>query len=110
VPPPVTGTITVGGSPVIVTTTAPGQYGIFTFSGSVGQQVTTTVSSVTNPLASVFLIDPSFNYVDGVPITSMSGYGPTFTMGPDTLPSTGTYYLWIFSFGSSFGSETLQLN
>jgi YD repeat-containing protein len=109
VPADVTGTITVGGSPVTVTTTAVGQSGLLTFSASAGQQVTTTISSVTNPIALVVLMDSSGNFYDYALICSIY-CGSTITMGPDTLPSTGTYTLWIIPSGTYFGSETLQLN
>jgi hypothetical protein len=107
-PADVTGTITVGGSAVSVTTTAVGQGAELTFSGTASQSVTLTVTSVSNGGTWINLIDPNGNYVDWIWVYGSGS--STFTMGPDTLPSTGTYTLWIQAVGTNYGSETLQLN
>jgi len=107
-PADVTGTITDGGSAVTVTTTAVGQGAELTFSGTASESVTLTVTSVSNGGTWINLMDPYGNYVDSVWVYGSGS--STFTMGPDTLPSTGTYTLWIQAVGMNYGSETLQLN
>jgi YD repeat-containing protein len=52
----VSGTITPGGSPVTVTTSAPGEDARLTFSGTAGQRVSLITSNVTNPEAYVNLV------------------------------------------------------
>ena len=107
-PADVTGTITAGGSPVTVTTTAVGEGAELTFSGTTSQTVTLTVTSVSNGGNWINLMDPNGNYVDWIWIYGSGS--STFTLGPDTLPSTGTYTLWVQPVGTNYGSETLQLN
>jgi hypothetical protein len=104
----VTGAITVGGSPITVNTTAVGQGAEITFSGTASQSVTLNVTRVANSGSWIKLIDPNGNYVDWIGVWG-SGTS-SFTMGPDTLPSTGTYTLWVQPAGTAYGSETLQLH
>ncbi len=103
-----TGTITYGGSAVNVTTTAVGQGAELTFSGTASESVTLSVTSVSNGGSWINLIDPYGNYVDRIWVYGSGS--STFTLGPDTLPYTGTYTLWIQPIGTAYGSETLQLH
>jgi len=116
-PADVTGTITVGGSPVTVTTTSVGQGVLLTFNGTAGQTVTTTIGTgSTSGFGFVFLLDPDSNIVDDT-LYGYVGGTDTFTFGPDTLPTTGTYTIWmpaldvtIFeAYGAVYGTETVQI-
>lgn len=103
--PPVTGTITAGGSSVPVTTTV-GQDAVLTFSGTAGQRVSLKVTNVTNPQAYVYLVKP-----DGTNQTYVwigASCNPCF-MDTQTLATTGTYMLWVQHSSTNAGSETLQL-
>ena len=94
VPADVSGSITVGGAPVTVTTTAPGQNAAVTFSGTAGDRISLLG---TNGMAGQvgFLCDVgvSIKNPDGtalVPSTCMEGSG---FIDLTVLPSTGTYDL-----------------
>jgi len=106
--PPVTGTITPGGSSVTVTTALAGQDAVVTFSGTTGQRVSATVTNVTNPTAFLSLVKPDgTNQVSSIAL-SPSYCTPCF-MDTQTLATTGTYTLWVRHSGTYVGSETLQL-
>jgi hypothetical protein len=107
VPPDVAGTITVGGPPVTVTTTAPGQNGRLTFSGFSGQRISVVINNVTiSPLTSVTLLSPS-----GTTISSVAGIsaGENRFIEPLVLPTTGVYTLLVDPQQNSLGSVTLTV-
>jgi len=54
-----TASITIGGSPVTVTTTTPGQNAKLTFNGTAGQRVNLQMSGVTLPFAQVTMANPA---------------------------------------------------
>jgi YD repeat-containing protein len=109
VQPDTTAAITAGGSPVIVTTTTPGQNAQVSFSGTAGQRVALNVSFGGG------LNMGSCNYVsirnpDGTPLlnetlTCSSSY---FT-DVRVLPATGAYIITVNPGGLSVGSATLTL-
>jgi hypothetical protein len=105
--PPVTGTIAPGGPPVTVQTTQAGQDAVLTFSGTAGQKVSLTVTSVTNPSAYVYLVKPDGTNQTNIAIST--GCGSTCFMDTQTLATTGTYTLWVAHNYTYTGSETLQL-
>ncbi|MGH9566566.1 MAG: hypothetical protein ACRD4I_11310, partial [Candidatus Angelobacter sp.] len=103
-----TGTISVDGSPVTISTTVQGQDARLSFGGTAGQSVRLQVTGVTNPSASVFLLKP-----DGTQQASMSGSnspGQTFFMDAQPLAISGTYTLWVRHNNANIGGETFQLN
>jgi YD repeat-containing protein len=102
--PDVTGTITAGGSSVTATTTVPGQDARITFSGTAGQNVSLVVTNWTNP-GGVNLVGP-----DGTTLASANITGTqTGFIDVQTLPTTGTYTLWVQHDFTFTGSTTLQL-
>jgi YD repeat-containing protein len=90
VPPDVTGSVTVGGSALGVTTTTPGQNASITFSGTSGQQATVHLTGNTMGLTAVKLLKP-----DGSQLTTSSSSSSSFNLSTQTLPTTGTYTIVI---------------
>jgi hypothetical protein len=90
VPPDVTGPITIGGSPVNVTITTPGQNGALTFNGTQGQQVTVRITTNTMGVDTVKLLKP-----DGSQLTATTSSLASFNLATQTLPVTGTYTIVI---------------
>src|SRR5262249_18896345 len=86
----VTGTITIGGSPVTVNITAPGQNAQLTFDGTSGQQVTVRITNNTITESTVLLLKP-----DGATLASCVFCGGNFNLATQTLPTTGTYTISI---------------
>ncbi len=98
-----TGTITPNGSNVTVTLSTPGQYGYLTFSGTMGQSVTFS----TNPNSAGFI---TLGLEEGSTVlasTSQSVY--FFGPGPQTLPATDTYTIFIQPDNGGTGSVTIVL-
>ena len=105
VPPDATGTITMGGPAVTLTTTVPGQNGSLTFSGTAGQQVSVTTSQDTfNSCFSLAVVKP-----DGTNLYGPAGACSNGFLDPMTLPATGTYTIRLLHNGSGIGSLTFQL-
>ena len=104
VPADATGTITIGGSAVTLTTTVPGQNAIPTFSGTANQQVSIALTSNTMGTVTVTLLKP-----DSTTLTSTMSSSSNFTLSTQTLPTTGTYSLKIDPSGASTGSITVTI-
>jgi len=103
------GSISIDGPQVAISTTVPNQDARLVFSAIAGQRIGVFVTNVTNPSASVQLINPS-GAVQGIGVAiGSSPTGQTFFMDTQTLAKTGTYQLWVEHSGSSVGSETLQI-
>jgi hypothetical protein len=91
VPPDVTGSVTIDGPAVAVTTTQPGQKGTITFSGTISQRV--TVHVIGNRMGVVAL---SVRSADGTTmLTSSTASSGSFNLSPVTLPVSGTYVIGI---------------
>jgi YD repeat-containing protein len=100
----VTGTITIGGPPVTVTTTAPGQNARVTFEGTAGQQITVRVTNNTMGTVTVTLLQP-----DGTSLTSSTSSSSSFNLATQTLPVTGTYTISIDPSGTNTGSMDVSV-
>jgi uncharacterized protein YhfF len=107
VPPQATGTITVGGGPVSLTFTAPYQNGRVTFPGTAGQRVTLGVNFAPTACCTV---NVSINKPDGTRLVAPVGVASgNATIGPTTLPVTGTYTIVVDPFQTATGTVTLTL-
>ena len=98
------GTVTVNGGATTVTTSTPGQNGDYTFSGTASQQVTVSIASNTHGCVAVTLKQPN-----GSTLTSNSGCGSSFSLTQQTLPTTGTYTLFVNPSSSNTGSLNLSV-
>ena len=94
-----TGTLTIGGPAVPLTITRAGQNGRLTFAGTAGQQVTVRVTGNTLGCVTVKLLKP-----DGTTLTSSVGCGASFNLATQTLPTTGTYTVFVSPNTPSTGS------
>jgi hypothetical protein len=105
VPADVTGTISIGGSAVPVNITTPGQNGLLTFSGTAGQRVSLTMvaGALTSGTATIRKPDAST-------LASGSFGNGTSLVEPATLPTTGTYSIFVDPLAASTGTITLTLN
>ena len=100
----VTGSITVGGSSVSVTTTTPGQNAVLTLEGTQGQQVTVRMTSNTVPHTTVRLRKP-----DATNLVSTSSALSAFNLATQTLPVTGTYTVLVDPSSTYTGSLTVTV-
>jgi YD repeat-containing protein len=105
VPSDITGSLSINGSAVQVTITAPGQNAKLTFSGNSGQQVTVRGTNNTMPVW-VGLLKP-----DGTLMVASGGAPgiPTFDLPSATLPSNGTYTVSIDPTDGSVGSLSVRV-
>jgi hypothetical protein len=104
VPADVTGTVTIGGPAVNVTTTVPGQNGSLTFTGTSGQQVTVRVTSNAMGLTRVSLLRP-----DGTTQTSSFTSASSFNLSTQTLSVSGTYTIKVDPDSSNTGSMNVNV-
>jgi hypothetical protein len=106
VPPDTTGPLTLG-TPLTVTTTAPGQNATRTFSGTAGQRISFKFTGVTMASVKVIVKAPGPSPVPTV-VQRTFGIDGDF-VDPITLPTgrTGTYTVTIDPQGASMGSVTL---
>jgi YD repeat-containing protein len=105
---PTTGSISIGGSPVAVTTTVPGDQTNLTFSGNFGQIVTLNASGSTYAgcaAVSINIIDPNGHNVANSYVCGSSGTPFTNFM----LLSSGPYTLNLVPAGTDTGTMNLQL-
>ena len=102
VPADLTGTIVLGGSPVGLTFTTPGQNGALTFSGTAGQRMSLKISS--GPSGSVQVLRPNGSLL----ASGSMGFAAAF-IDTTVLPDTGTYTIAVNPSGSNTGSVTLTL-
>lgn len=99
VPADLSGTVTINGAAVGAPFTTPGQNGAFTFSGTASQLVTVRVTGNTMPSVSVKLLRP-----DGTTMTTGISGLANFNLTQQTLPTTGTYTVFIDPTSSNTGS------
>jgi YD repeat-containing protein len=107
VPADVSGPITPGGSAVSVTTTAPGQNAQLTFSGTTDQRVSVRITGVTldgNSWVNVYIKKPDGSTLVSTTVDSSGGF-----IDVKTLPTTGTYTLWVDPYKTNTGGVTVTL-
>ncbi|MGA6957052.1 MAG: hypothetical protein WBY73_18205, partial [Candidatus Acidiferrales bacterium] len=104
VPADASATTTIGGSPVGVSTTVPGQNAGVTFSGTSGQKVSLNLTSGTYSTCVLTLKNP-----DGSTLTTGSCQGATNFINTVTLAQTGTFTVFIDPQGTSTGGVAVQV-
>jgi YD repeat-containing protein len=105
----VTGTIALGGSPVTVTTTTPGQNGILTFTGTASQRVSIRgTNGMSGQIGITCDVDTVLRKPDGTTLASGCMEGSGF-IEPVTLPTTGTYSILVNPASTATGSLTVTL-
>lgn len=110
VPADVTGTITIGGSAVTITTTVAGQNASLTFTGVANQVISLQVSNITYACT---VLSPGVNFKvinpDSSTLFSGNICGTSGSFTGKTLPASGTYTLIVDPQGPNTGSTTLTL-
>jgi hypothetical protein len=102
VPADLSGALTIGGAGAALTIGTPGQNGVFTFSGTAGQQVTVRVTGNTIATVAVKLLKP-----DGTQLTSSTSGASSFNLSTQTLPVSGTYTVVVDPTAANIGSLTV---
>jgi YD repeat-containing protein len=105
--PDISGVITAG-TPLTVTTTAPGQSARYIFTGTAGQHVSLSLTNST--YAGCLSLSASILKQDGSSLGSSNTCGSTLYIDAVTLPFSGTYTVLVDPQGSSTGSATLLLS
>ena len=103
-----TGTITANGSATVVTSTAAGQNGTLTFTGSVNQRISLNLASNFGTMfsgARVWVKSPTNTTVVGPVVVGTSGA----FVEPVTLTAAGTYTVKVDPDGANTGNVTLNL-
>ncbi|MFG1978229.1 VWD domain-containing protein [Nonomuraea fuscirosea] len=106
VPPDVTAQITVGGPASTLTTTIPGQRGVWTFAGTAGQRVSFDFTGSTFTLSSDVTV--KVRKPDGTDLTDGANCGGGCLLEPVTLPATGTYQVDLRPKAAKTGALTLR--
>ncbi len=104
VPADASGSISLGGPSLTISTTTPGQNARITFDGRAGQHVNLKFSGVTVSLSYVSILKPDGGTL--VPQTYVMVNGRTFILD---LPADGTYAVVIDPQGAATGNLTLSL-
>jgi YD repeat-containing protein len=106
----IVGSITIGGSPVSVSVTRPGQKVRLLFSGTTGQRISLTATGVTgNPSPNVRLLNPNGSLIL-FPYSQMN-LGASAFMGPFTLPAIAPdYAVYLVTDWTGTGSATFTLH
>ncbi|WDH34138.1 Ig-like domain-containing protein [Pseudomonas chlororaphis] len=104
VPADATGSVTINGSALTVTTTAEGQNASVTFSGTSGQTATVHLANNSMGLVWVTLKKP-----DNTTLTSNSSSSASFSLSSQTLPTTGTYKVYIDPSAANVGSINVSV-
>jgi len=113
VPPAVTGTATIDGSAVQLTSTAPGQPLAWTFACKAGQGISVAVNSYSgfSRNSSISVYDQLFRLYGNRDLGSLSsGTKSTTTLGPYTVNVNGTCTAVLVPQGLGFGSAAVQIS
>ncbi|MBD9616069.1 beta strand repeat-containing protein [Pseudomonas sp. PDM07] len=104
VPADVTGSVTINGSALTVTTTAAGQNASITFSGTSGQSATVHLTNNSMGYVAVTLKKP-----DNTSLTSTTSSSSSFNLPSQTLPTTGTYTIYVDPSAANVGSINVSV-
>jgi hypothetical protein len=102
-------TTTPGGAPVTVTATTPGQNAKATFPGSAGQRVSLKMTNVTIGTSTTASTKVSLLKPDGTTLVAPMNVGTRGGFLEATLPTVGTYTVFVDPQSSATGSMTLTL-
>ena len=105
VPADLAGSITVGGSALPVSPSVPGQKATVTFAGTGTQQVTVHVTGNSIGQVTVTLRRP-----DGSTLTSSTSSAGSFNLTTQTLPTSGTYSVFINPSQAATGSLNVSVS
>jgi YD repeat-containing protein len=105
---PIAGTLSVGGPPVVVTVSRPGQNGRFRFSGTAGQAVNLAIAEVSlsppSGFVAVTIRKPDDTSLESIAVGIGGG-----TINTDPLPTSGTYTVVVNPESVTTASITLRL-
>ncbi len=104
----VTGQMMVGGSSVNMTTTTTTPYALVAFDGTAGQQISLNVTPDTLASAYFYIIPPGGTVSNAIGSSEVATGGGI--MADVTLPTTGTYSVFVEPNSNDTGSFTLQLS
>jgi hypothetical protein len=105
--PDVTGSITIGGAPLAVTTTVPGQFAKVTFSGSATQAISLQLTNVTLGAHATNVATVAIKKPDGSTLVFATAFGTNGKTITTTLPVAGIYTIEINPNEANTGSVTL---
>ena len=103
VPADLTGAITLG-TPLVVTTTAPGQNAVYTFTGVKDQRISMNLTAVTMSSVKVSILKPDSTTLTVKTVGASGGFAE-----PVKLPIGGTYKVVVDPQSSTLGSITVGL-
>lgn len=106
-PADVTSSISAGGSPVTVTTTAPGQLALVTFNATTGQRISLKISGVS--MSGTGYVDVYVKRPDNTTLASSSFISSTHFIDTKTIDQNGTHTILVDPHGLNVGSVTLTL-
>ncbi len=103
----VTGSVTVGGAPVKLTTTGPGQNATWSFAGKAGQRIAFVLTD--GSFGSGGYARASVRNPDGTELFKPTYCQPSCAFDTSTLPATGTYTVVADPYGTATGSISAQV-
>jgi hypothetical protein len=103
----VTGPISLDGTPLMAVLNTPGQRALWTFSGTANQTVSLVSTANTVPWCSIY---NSFGFLkpDGTALQTQWNMCAGATVGPVTLPTSGTYTVLVDPWSSNIGQATVK--
>ncbi len=99
----IVGTIN-SGSPVVVSSTLPGQTAAITFSGTATQVFSLAITGINSCYTNYYILKP-----DGSTLANNFSCGSSLTFTSTTLPTTGTYTISIITTSAAPSNNTLSL-
>jgi hypothetical protein len=110
VPDDPTGSISIGGPASTLTLDVPGLNGWRTFSGTAGRTVTLSLTAVTIGTSCCSSAKVSVLRPDGTTLVSPANFGTTGKTLSFSLPSTGTYSIFVDPQSNGLGSVTISVS
>jgi large repetitive protein len=104
------GSMTIGGPAKTISLTTPGQNASVTFTGSAGQDIALTLSSITIGSSGCCSTKVSVLKPDGGKLVFPTSVGTSGATLNTTLPANGTYTIFVDPVSAATGSMTLSLS